>query len=37
GVAFVPLKAKAGPYGKWSFFDAESLWKGWVSKYLIGD
>lgn len=35
GVAFTPLKAKAGPYGKFSFFDAESLWKQWVSKYLI--
>ena len=37
GVAFTPLKAKAGQYGKWSFFSKEDLWRGWVSKYLLGD
>lgn len=35
GIAFQPLKARAGPYGKFSFFDPESLWKGWVQKYLV--
>jgi len=37
GVPFQPLKSKVDQYGKWSFFSKEDLWKGWVSKYLIGD
>lgn len=36
GVPFQPLKSQTG-YGKFSFYDKESLWKGWISKYLIGD
>jgi len=34
GIAFTPLKARVG-YGRFSFYDRESLWKGWVQKYLL--
>lgn len=34
GVPFQPLKSRTG-YGRFSFYDKESLWKGWISKYLL--